>query len=176
MSHTRVKLCLASTVVGLALAVPAYAQDQGTESSFGVRAGLTADPKQGFIGAQIESPGLAPHLNLTFRPNVEIGFGSGATQLVGSLDFAYWVRFPGSTWSGYIVAGPEAVWAHEGGITVCADPVNNTGCTTSASNNFLTGGFGAGVGFQHDSGIFIELKRANSPSLRLTVGFVLKKH
>jgi hypothetical protein len=139
-------------LVFLGLSVPAYAQ-----WSMGVRGGASADPKQAFVGFQLESKGLEPHTSLTFRPNVEVGFGSGETLVSTNLEFAFWVKFS-DTWRGYFGGGPSVVYAHGGGV------------------NSVFGSYDGFVGFQNRSGLFIEMKHGHgaNPSLRVTVGLVLK--
>jgi hypothetical protein len=164
---------LLSAALAAELAAPVRAQAQGTHSSFGVRGGVTADPKQVFAGAHFETPRFAPHLNLTCRPNVELGFGNGSQRVSGNLEFAYWVRLGSTKWSGYIAAGPTASYMRSGSPPPCAFP----GCATVGRANGVRGSFNGGVGFQHDSGLFFEVKKGAgfNPSLSATVGLVLKK-
>jgi hypothetical protein len=142
--------------VGACFVVAKPAHAQGT---FGVRAGASSLPDQFFIGAHVESPELTQTGPLTFRPNVELGFGHGTTLLAGNLEFVFWVHFPDSTWSSYFGAGPSIDWVH---------------------NDFESrahGGFNGLVGFQNSSGLFLEVKRGDggNPELKVAVGYVLKK-
>jgi hypothetical protein len=153
MTEDRLRTSLVLVAAWLALAAPVYAQ------SFGVRGGVSADPRQFFLGAHVESPGLTSTGHLTFRPNVEIGFGNNVTIVSGNLEFVYWVKFPQSDWSGYFGAGPA--------VNIVKADFQDTAAH---------GGFNGLVGFQHSNGIFLELKAGggNGPSLKATVGYVLK--
>ncbi len=133
------------------VASPAMAQ-----TSLAVRGGMTAGPVQGFGGVQMESQGLAPHFNLTFRPGVDVEAGSGETLVVGHLSFVFSVPFS-ATWTGYFGGGPSV------------DVVSNGGTSVTAAVEGL-------VGFRNARGLFFEVSasRIPSPSLRLAVGFRLR--
>jgi hypothetical protein len=135
----------------LVLASPAAAQ-----STIAVRGGLTAGPVQGFGGVQIESSGLAPHLNLTFRTGADVEAGSGETLVVGHLSFVFSVPFS-ATWTGYFGGGPAVALVDAGGTSV----------------NATVEGL---VGFRNTRGLFFEVSAARTPlpSLRLVVGLRLR--
>jgi hypothetical protein len=135
----------------LAAASPAAAQ-----STLAVRGGLTAGPVQGFGGVELESSGLAPHLNLTFRTGADVEVGSGETLVVGHLSFVFAVPFS-ATWTGYFGGGPAVALVNAGGTTV------------DAAVEGL-------VGFRNTRGLFFEVSAARRPvpSLRLVVGLRLR--
>ena len=70
----------------LLLATAGAAAAQGP----GVRAGLSIDPDQVFIGGHYETEALIDHLH--FRPNIEAGFGDDLTLIALNFEFAY--KFP----------------------------------------------------------------------------------
>ena len=122
----------------------------------GVRAGLSIDPDQFYIGGHIETKPLIDHLS--FRPNVEIGWGDSQTVLGINFEFAY--RFmPEKPWWIYVGGGPAAVYTHvdEGGSD-------------------FGGGFNFFVGVQHRKGLFAELKggAGDSPDVKFMVGYAWK--
>jgi hypothetical protein len=149
------------SVSGLLVALPASAQ-----ATLGVRGGVAADPKQGLLGFHVEEAALSPHDDLTFRPGVEVGFGSGETIVSGSLEVAYWVTLS-NKWRTYLGAGPAAVFVHTSGAC--------TGC--AGGGNAVHGVFNGFVGFQNDAGVFIEVKGSGgtNASLHLTAGFLIKR-
>ena len=137
---------------GLACAAPAHAQ------ILGVRAGVSADPDQFFIGGHIETPRLGEAKKASLRPNLEIGFGDDTTVVAGNLELVYWVPLPDSTWQLYFGGGPAVNYIH------------------NDFDDHAHGGFNMLVGFQAASGLFIEMKVGvqNSPGLKGTVGYVFK--
>jgi hypothetical protein len=136
------------------------AAGSASAQSFGIRAGLSADPDQFLVGVHLESPGLTQTGHLTFRPNVDFGSKDGDTRISGNMEFVYWVAFPSSPWSGYFGGGPAIVYDH---------------------NDFDSrahGGYNGVVGFQHSSGLFLEMKAgggAGVAGLKGFVGYVIKK-
>ena len=132
----------------LVLAAPAAAQWQP-----GVRAGVSADPDQFFFGGHVESRPLMEHL--TFRPNVEIGFGDDATLVAINIEFVYSIPIDQQRWRVYFGAGPAA-------------NIFSANDDTDAG-----GGFNLLVGAQHRGGLFTELKvgTVDSADLKFTVGY-----
>jgi hypothetical protein len=134
---------------------PALAQ-----TTFGVRAGGSADPDQFFIGAHFESPRLGESGRAALRPNVEIGFGHDVTMLCMNLEMVYYVPLPNSSWSTYFGGGPAANFVH------------------TDFDSHLHGGFNMLIGFQQADGLFLELKvgENSSPGLKGTVGYSFNLH
>jgi hypothetical protein len=139
------------------LSAPAFAQSRP-----GIRAGFSGSPDQFFFGGHVETGPLVEHV--TFRPNVEVGVGSGLTVVAFNLEFAYWIPLKQHPWDVYLGAGPAAVVASHS-----APPGN--------SNSHLGGGVNFLVGAQHRHGLFTELKVgvSDSPSIKLTVGYVFRR-
>jgi hypothetical protein len=136
-----------------ALVSPAAAQ----QTTFGVRAGLSADPDQFFIGAQLETPPITSSGRLTVRPTVDVGFGDDVTLLSGGLDVIFRGDLPNSDWAVYFGAGPS--------INFFKDDFGED----------VDGGFNGLVGFRHARGLFVEMKAGAAPSLRVTAGYVLTR-
>lgn len=53
----------------------------------GVRAGVSGDPNQFYMGAHVETDELADHLR--FRPNLEVGISDSITLAAPNFEFAY---------------------------------------------------------------------------------------
>ena len=137
----------------LAVAAPAAAQWEP-----GVRAGVSADPNQFYFGGHVETRPLIDRLS--FRPNVEIGFGDDVTLVALNFEFVYSIPVDQQRWRVYFGAGPAA-------NIYSADEESDTG-----------GGFNLLVGAQHRGGLFTEVKigTVDSPDFKFTVGYAFGKH
>ena len=139
---------LVMTMFALTVA-PARASAQGV----GVRAGVSADPDQFYMGVHYETKELIERLR--FRPNLEIGLGDDRTLVALNFEFAY--RFPlqRSPWSVYVGAGPALNIYH------------------SNNDTHPEGGFNILIGLAHRRGLFTELKvgTIESPSVKFGVGY-----
>jgi hypothetical protein len=142
-----IKHSLLAVVMIVGCAAPTYAQSQ-----FGVRAGVSGDPEQFFFGGHFETDPIVDRL--TFRPNVEIGFGDDVTLVAFNIEFAYSVPLRGHPWRVYFGGGP-ALNLYDGDAE---------------------GGFNILVGLQHRGGLFTEFKvgTIESPSLKFTVGYAFR--
>ena len=140
-------LCAGAPVV----AAPAAAQTVGRparrrqrRSRSGIRRRPLRDPP-------------APRPSLTFRPNLEIGFGDDVTLAAINFEFAYWIPLEQHVVEVCIsAAGPAInIYAFDGGSDV-------------------DGGFNILLGLQHRRGLFTELKvgAMDSPDLKFAVGYV----
>ncbi len=146
----RVCLIAAGTAVVLALmAAPAAAQ-----VSFGPRAGLSGNPDQFFVGGHVESADLGH--KVTFRPNVEAGFGSDLTLITVNLELVHWMSLKNSRWQAYAGGGA--------GTNFWITDVEKT----------MYGALNIVFGVQHDQGLFAEMKVGIEPSVKLTVGYSMK--
>jgi hypothetical protein len=151
--------CLASALVlGAALVAPAPAEAQG---GFGVRAGVSADPDQFFVGLHYETEPMFDRLR--FRPNAEIGFGDDLTLLALNAEFAYWLPVKARQWGVYVGGGPAMnvyIFDEEHPRRGDDDTEIEPGL------NFL-------FGVQHRQGFFTELKigAIDSPDFKFTVGY-----
>ena len=74
------------------LACAALAVGTGTASAQGpgVRAGVSVDPDQFYLGGHYETDELVEHLHL--RPNLEVGFGDDLTTYAINIEAVY--KFP----------------------------------------------------------------------------------
>jgi hypothetical protein len=134
------------------------------QSHAGIRAGVSGDPDQFFIGGHVETAPLAEHL--TFRPNVEVGVGDNLTVVAVNLEFAYWIPLARHPWRVYLGAGPAAViTSHHAG-----PGRGNRG------GSDVGGGFNVLLGIQHRRGLFAELKvgAVDSPEVKFTVGYAFR--
>src|SRR5262249_37609749 len=93
------------SLIGLAWASPVQAQTE-----YGLRVGVSGGPGQFVVGGHIETKPLIDHL--TFRPNVEIGWGDSQTVLAFNFEFAYRIDVDRKPWWVYVGAGPAAVYTH----------------------------------------------------------------
>ena len=117
----------------------------------GIRAGLSVDPDQFYIGGHVETMPLVDRLH--FRPNVEAGFGDDITLVAINFEFIY--RFPlRQQWQVYAGGGPS--------LNVISDGQSDT----AAGFNFL-------IGAEQRGGLFFELKigAADSPGMKFNVGY-----
>jgi len=144
---------LGVVAVVLITSAPVFAQ-AGT----GVRAGAGGSPDQFFFGGHIETGPVADHV--TFRPNAEVGVGSGFTQLAVNLEFVYHVPIRRQPWSFYFGGGPAAV---------ISSPRDRNGSEVG-------GGFNLLLGLQARRGLFTELKVGfiDSPQVKFTVGYAFR--
>jgi hypothetical protein len=131
---------------------------RASAQAVGVRAGVSGDPNQFYLGIHAETDELADHLR--FRPNLEVGFGDNVTLAALNFEFAYEVQQKKrSDWNLYIGAGPALNIYRSSG--------------TSQSE----GGFNILIGLAHKGGLFTELKvgAINSPSVKFGVGYTFPK-
>src|SRR5512139_1697586 len=88
-------------VLGVSFMVTGTASAQ---QGIGVRAGASVDPDQFYVGVHYDTGPLVDRLS--FRPNVEAGFGSSKTLVGFNFEFAYHIPIPRKEWSVYIGGGP----------------------------------------------------------------------
>ena len=93
---------LAGVFATLVIFAPA-AHSSTVVTAFGPRAGLSVDPDQLVLGGQLSLQEFAPDWSLD--PNLELGFGDGATTIALALDAHYHLRLRGSEWRPYLGAG-----------------------------------------------------------------------
>lgn len=127
--------------------VPVAAHAEGAVvSSVGVRAGFSTSPDQLVIGGQMSVGEVAP--NLTFDPNIELGFGDNATILAFNLDMHYHFELARSSWRPYIGGGaginhiqidvPPGVSADDSFTKVAGAFIVGAGVPTRSGNRFFT--------------------------------------
>ena len=122
----------------------------------GVRAGLSIDPDQFYIGGHIETKPLVERL--VFRPNVEVGFGDDVTLAAFNFEFA-WKFSRRGDWGFYAGGGP-AINLYQ---------FDGPGDDTEAGFNIMGG-------FENRKGLFFEFKLgvADSPDFKFGVGFTFR--
>jgi hypothetical protein len=139
---------LAAMMVG-GLASTAVAQ------AGGVRAGVSANPDQFYVGAHLETAALVDRLH--FKPNVEVGFGEDVTLVAGNLEFVYKFRRSGA-WGIYAGGGP-AINFYSADDDSDAEP-----------------GFNLLFGVEAARGLFFEAKFGliDSPDFKFGVGWTFR--
>jgi hypothetical protein len=144
-------LVLAAVVLAAA-ASPALAQDGP-----GLRAGLSANPDQFFLGGHYVSKPLWDQLR--FQPNVEAGFGDDRTLVAFNMEFGYWMPVS-PDWHAYLAGGPAMNLVSRGGRN--GDDVG-PGLTVCA-------------GLRRRGGLFFEMRVGafDSPDFKLAVGFTFR--
>ncbi len=154
--NTRGAIRGTALVVMLGLGVmPSTAAAQGP----GVRAGVSADPDQFYVGAHYETERLVDRLH--FRPNIEAGFADDRTLIALNFEFAY--KFPSRRpWLVYAGGGPAINF-------YSFDHGRGDVSETEPGLNFV---FGA----EHTRGLFFELKigAIDSPDLKFGVGWTFR--
>jgi hypothetical protein len=141
----------------LVVVVAALTADRAYAQGPGVRAGVSGDPDQFYVGVHYETNELLD--NLRFRPNVELGVGNDLTLVALNFEFAYRIPLQKTMWDVYLGGGPALNIYHTTGNT---DP---------------RGGFNIMIGAQHRKGLFAELKvgLADSPNVKFGVGYAFGK-
>ena len=150
--NTVVSCFLVALVV---VVVPSPAEAQGP----GVRAGVSVDPDQFYVGGHYETGRLVDRLH--FKPNIEIGFGDDITLTAINFEFVYKFPTPGP-WNLYAGGGPA--------INIYSFDIDGDDDTeTEPGFNFL---FGA----EHARGLFFEIKIGieDSPDLKFGVGYTFR--
>jgi hypothetical protein len=130
------------------------------QADIGVRAGVSGDPDQFYVGAHIDTQPIVDRLR--FRPNVEVGFGNDVTLVAVNLEFAYVVPIRRHPWSVYFGGGPA--------INFYRGEGNHPGDSSTEP------GFNLLVGLAHTGGLFAELKvgALDSPGVKFGVGYTFK--
>jgi hypothetical protein len=123
----------------------------------GVRAGVSGDPTQFYVGGHAE---IGPVVDtLWFRPNLEIGFGDDQTIAAINFEFAYSIEVRGKPFQVYVGAGPALnIIRHRG-------------------DSDAEGGFNILFGVAHRRGLFAEVKAgfAHSPGFKFGVGYTWRQ-
>jgi len=153
LSAHRMGIAAAIALAAAALsAPPALAQDGP-----GMRAGLSADPDQFFVGMHYVTQPLTGMLR--FQPNAEAGFGNDLTTVTFNGEAALWMKVS-PEWHVYVGGGPAMnLYRYSGRNKTDVDP-----------------GLNAIVGLRRRGGLFFELKVGafDSPSVKLLVGYTIR--
>jgi hypothetical protein len=142
----------AAWMLAVASVAPAAAQEGP-----GVRAGLGANPDQFFVGGHYVTRQLADRLR--FQPNVEAGFGSGATLVSFNAEFGFWMRL-NPEWQVYVGGGPAMILFS----------------SNHRDSTDIKPGFNLLAGVRTRSGLFFELKVGvlDSPDVKLAIGYTFR--
>jgi hypothetical protein len=148
--------------LGALLPLTAYA-GTATFSSWGPRVGFSSNPDQIVFGGQMTISEIAP--NLSFDPNLELGFGDNATVVAFNLDMHYNFEVSGANWRPYAGAGIGINF-----VQVDTGPFGADASDTFVGGNLIVG---ASVPTQSGSKFFGELKLGlgDVPDLKLMVGW-----
>jgi hypothetical protein len=135
----------------------------------GFRAGVGLDPEVILVGVHAR---LGPFFsrNLSFRPNVEFGFGEVTKLFAINLDAVYRLPFTPreGSWSAYLGAGPNFSFVSQSFARA------ETGNRSIDFDDFsFQAGLNILTGVQFRSGLFLEAKTTvyASPVLRLIMGY-----
>ena len=153
MGSSRSSMVLSLSLVTLAFAL--LAGSAQAQVSPGVRAGLSVNPDQVYVGGHIQTSPLVDRLR--FRPNLEVGIGDDVTLVAFNFEFVY--PFPSrQAWHLYVGAGPAV-----------NDYVFENSSETEAGFNMI-------IGAEHQKGLFFELKvgAMDSPDLKFGVGYTFR--
>jgi hypothetical protein len=155
MRNSLRKFFLILTVVVCLASANAMAQ-----MKVGIRAGYTDDdPGQIHVGAHFVS---MPFLRdvVTFRPNVEVGFGKHAQTYTGNFEIAVKYITYGAGVSGYVGAGPSI-------------NVHKSNSSTSLVERGTRAGMNFMIGIDTSAGLFTETKVGikDGVNLKMTVGY-----
>jgi opacity protein-like surface antigen len=134
-------------------------------TAIGPRVGISTDPDQLVLGGQLDLGEIAP--DLTFTPNIELGFGDDITTIQMNGDFHWHFAVQGSPWRPYVGGGIGV--AH---YNVDLGPFGDFSTTEVGAN--LIGG--AIVPTQSGSRFFVEVKfgLGDLPDLKALVGWNFK--
>jgi hypothetical protein len=149
--------------LGALLPLSALAQGP-VVTSYGVRTGFSTNPDQLVLGGQMSIGEVAP--NLTFDPNLELGFGDNVTLIAFNLDMHYHFDLQGSTWRPYVGAGAGINWFQFDLPAPFADDSE-----TKVAGSLI---LGVGVPTQSGNRFFSELKVGLgdwTPDMKLLVGW-----
>jgi len=142
--------------------LPAAALAQGSiETGIGPRVGVSINPDQIVFGGQAIIGEIAP--NLTFDPNIELGFGDHVTTVGLNFDLHYHFVVNNSKWRPY--AG--------GGLGVAFFDSDGGGSETEVGANLVVG---AGTPTKGGNRFFGELRIGvgDLPDLKMMVGWNFK--
>jgi hypothetical protein len=120
--------------------IPAAAMAQGPlETGIGPRVGFSANPDQIVIGGQAIIGEIAP--NLTFDPNLELGFGDHATVVAANFDLHYHFDVAHQNWRPYAGFGMGINFIDfdhgDSNTEVGGDVIVGAGTPTRAGNRFF---------------------------------------
>jgi hypothetical protein len=158
-----VVLCALSALVP----ITAYAEGAAV-NSYGPRVGFSSNPDQLVVGGQLSVGNVTPEI--TFDPNVELGFGDNVTLIAFNLDMHYHFDLSGSNWRPYAGAGlginfvsedlPPGISADNSSTNVGGQLIGGASVPTASGNQFF-GELKLGIG--------------DVPDFKLLVGWNFKR-
>ena len=142
-----------AVVAGMVLLVgAATARAQGP----GVRAGVSVDPDQFYVGGHYETDELIDHLYL--RPNLEVGFGDDVTTVAINIEAVYKFPIKNRRDTSFYAGGGPAINIYD----------RDNGSDAKGGLNLL-----GGIEFGK---VFVEVKGGvfDSPNLKVGIGYTFR--
>ena len=129
---------------------PAFAQGPG------VRAGVSVDPDQFYVGGHYETDELIEHLHL--RPNLEVGFGDNVTTVAVNIEAVYKFPLKNRRGTSFYAGGGPAILFYD----------RDNGSDAKGGLNLL-GGLEFGK-------VFLEVKGGlfDAPNLKVGIGYTFR--
>ena len=152
MRSVRSVVC-GAVVAGVVLLVGAgTARAQGP----GVRAGVSVDPDQFYVGGHYETEELVEHLHL--RPNLEVGFGDDVTTYAINIEAVYKFPIKNRRDTSFYAGGGPAINIYD----------RDDGSDFKGGLNLL-----GGIEFGK---VFVEVKGGlfDSPNLKVGIGYTFR--
>ena len=144
--------CVLVAVVGLAgWASPALAQGPG------VRAGVSVDPDQFYVGGHFETEEIIDQLYL--RPNLEVGFGDDVTTLALNIEAIYKIPLKNRRGTSFYAGGGPAIVVYD----------RDRGSDTEGGLNLLAGLEFGSFFFEVKGGLF------DAPNMKVGIGYTFGK-
>ncbi|MBK5297937.1 MAG: hypothetical protein JJE40_12335 [Vicinamibacteria bacterium] len=122
----------------------------------GVRAGVSVDPDQFYVGGHFETDELIDHLYL--RPNLEVGFGDDVTTVAVNIEAVYKFPLKNRRDTNFYAGGGPAINIYD----------RDNGSDAKGGLNLL-----GGIEFGK---VFVEVKGGvfDSPNLKIGIGYTFR--
>ena len=145
-------LCGAGVTCAVLIAGASTALAQGP----GVRAGVSVDPDQFYVGGHYETDELVEHLHL--RPNLEVGFGDDVTTYAINIEAVYKFPIKNRRDTSFYAGGGPAIIIYD----------RDNGSDAKGGLNLL-----GGIEFGK---VFVEVKGGvfDSPNLKVGIGYTFR--
>jgi hypothetical protein len=155
-----------AATLALTTALTTSAHAAAVVGGVGPRFGFSVDPEQLVVGGQLIIGEIAP--DLTFDPNLELGFGDNVTIIAVNMDIHYHFTIEGSSWRPYVGGGVGINF-----IEFDSGPGVSDNSNTEVGGNFI---IGAGVPTASNNRFFTELKfgLGDIPTLKALAGWNFK--
>ena len=145
-------LCGAVVTCAVLIAGAGTASAQGP----GVRAGVSVDPDQFYVGGHYETDELIDHLYL--RPNLEVGFGDDVTTYAVNIEAVYKFPLKSRRDTSFYAGGGPAILIYD----------RDNGSDTMGGLNLLGGIEFGKFFFEVKGGVF------DSPNLKVGIGYTFR--